>query len=106
MTSELRTSIVLLAGAPTIWMAYFWLVYLVAEVDCQFGDSGTTAMAVTLVSSAVATAATTWLTWRAWRLLRGGDFNPTISLAGVLTGAISIVAVIAVGVTAVVISPC
>lgn len=106
MTSELRTSIVLLAGAPTIWLACFWLVYLVAEVDCRFGDPGTTAVAVTLVASVVAATATTWLTWRAWRMLRAGDFNPAISLAGVLIGAISTVAVIFVGVTAVVISPC
>ena len=106
MTSDLRTSITLLAGAPTIWMAYFWLVYLVTEVDCRFGATGTTAVTVTLAASVVAAAATGWLTWRAWRLLQTGDFNSALSLAGLLIGAISTVAVTFVGVTAVVIIPC
>ena len=68
---------VLLAG-PIVGMAYFWLVYLVAEVACaeQLELVGTTTLGVVIAAGAAAGAAVLLVSsLRVRQLLTGGDEN-------------------------------
>ena len=67
----------LLAG-PVVGMAYFWLVYLVAEVACaeELELVGTTALGVVIAAATAAGAALLLLYgWRARQLVTGEDEN-------------------------------
>lgn len=106
MTRDLRHTLVTLLAAPIIFTVYFWGVYLTAEADCRFGSSNWIVVAVTLAGTVVALAATGWLAWRSYRLRQHEDTEAVIALAGLLISGISTVAVLFVGVTALVLPPC
>lgn len=116
-----------LAG-PSIWLAHFFLVYLLAEAFCTAGGNLRilalpVVSAVTLLATALAVGAaavTTLLAHRRWRRSltpspathddlsseteRGHDKD--LALAGVLLGILFIVAILFVGLPAAVLNPC
>ncbi len=116
-----------LAG-PSIWMAHFFVVYLVAEALCVVGVNAEVLSlpllsAATLLATAlavVATAVTTLLAYRRWRRTASvshvadgdgssatqGEHDAQIALAGFLLGILFIVAILFVGMPAVVLDPC
>lgn len=114
-----------LAG-PAIWMAHFFVVYLPAEALCQADVHanvlGLPVISVlTLAATAVAVAATALTTQRAYRRWRntgtgwdgsgamaprhatgGGEHDGEVALAGFLLGVLFAVAVLFVGLPALV----
>lgn len=116
-----------LAG-PSIWLAHFFLVYLVAEALCVAGvDAEVLSLpllsAVTLLATALAVGAaavTSVLAYRRWRrsltpsqgthghlsseTKRGHDKD--LAFAGLLLGILFIVAILFVGLPAAVLNPC
>lgn len=106
MSTGLRQTLVALLAGPILFTVHFWGVYLTAEWDCRFGSSNRVTVVVTLVATVVAAAATGWLTWRSYRHRQDDDPDDVIALAGLLLSGISVVAVLFVGVTALVLPPC
>ncbi|MBW3645844.1 MAG: hypothetical protein KY441_10110 [Actinobacteria bacterium] len=117
----------LLIAGPSIWMTHFFAVYLLAEAWCAVGvDAKVLSLpllsAVTLLATAlavVAAAVTTLLAYRRWRRTAStshagddqsseteGGHDAQIALAGFLLGILFIVAVLFVGMPAVVLDPC
>ena len=129
---EARRRFLTLAGlflaGPSIWMAHFFAVYLVAEVLCAVGVGAEVLSlpllsAVTLLATAlavVAAAVTTVLAYRRWRhtasasQVADGDqssetreeHDAQIALAGFLLGILFIVAILFVGMPAAALGPC
>lgn len=117
----------LLIAGPSIWMTHFFAVYLLAEAWCAVGVNAKVLSlpllsAVTLLATAlavVAAAVTTLLAYRRWRRTTStshagddqsseteGGHDAQIALAGFLLGILFIVAVLFVGMPAVVLDPC
>ncbi|MBW3549056.1 MAG: hypothetical protein KY452_13115 [Actinobacteria bacterium] len=130
-TPEARRRFLTLAGlflaGPSIWMAHFFLVYLVAEAMCAVGvDAEVLSLpllsAATLLATAlavVAAAVTTLLAYRRWRTASAsrasdgdrssepqGEHDAQIALAGFLLGILFIVAILFVGMPAAALDPC
>ena len=128
---EARRRFLTLAGlflaGPSIWMAHFFAVYLVAEVLCAVVvDADVLSLpllsAATLLATALAVAAvavTTLLAYRRWRRSASashaagddraetqGEHDAEIALAGFLLGILFIVAILFVGMPAAVLDPC
>ncbi len=128
---EARRRFLTLAGlflaGPSIWMAHFFAVYLVAEVLCAVGvDAEVLSLpllsAATLLVTAlavVAAAVTTVLAYRRWRRTVSashvaddqssetqGGHDAQIALAGFLLGILFIVAILFVGMPAAALDPC
>ena len=111
--STIRLWVLLLAG-PVLWIGHFMVVYLFAEAACAARDSddiafpGTGAIVAVIVASTLVAAGLTGLaTLAAWRGTRGRAEDATsMGWAGVLLGALSIVAILAVGLPALAIDPC
>lgn len=108
---RLKRLMLLLMWAPAVWIVFFWVVYLVAEVACldqpigtSIGDSALITFVV--VSTAVALAGVgSVLPWaRRPAAESDGDegLRPTVLL---LVGCF-VLAVVAVGVPALVLDPC
>lgn len=128
---EARRRFLTLAGlflaGPSIWMAHFFAVYLVAEAMCAVGaDAEVLSLpllsAATLLATALAVVAagvTTLLAYRRWRRTARashvadkqspetqGGHDEQIALAGFLLGILFIVAILFVGMPAAVLDPC
>ncbi|HEU5084965.1 MAG TPA: hypothetical protein VFU14_16610 [Acidimicrobiales bacterium] len=111
--STIRLWVLLLAG-PVLWIGHFMVVYLFAEAACAARESddipffGTGAIVTIVVASTLVAAGLTALaTVAAWRGTRGREADATaMGWAGVLLGALSIVAILAVGLPALAIDPC
>lgn len=131
-TAEARRRLLGLAGlflaGPSIWMAHFFAVYLPAEALCQ-GDVEAEVLGVPAVSvltlgatalALAATARTTQLAHRRWRSAGGGweasqdatpspgaaarDHDGELALAGFLLGVLFALAILFVGLPALVLS--
>lgn len=123
---EVRVVWVVFLAGPVIWFAHFMLVYLVAEAGCTGGGTGLTPFdppvpaVVTMVATVLAVGAclatTVWgLRW--WRRDRDRQGTEdvaahewsglaTIAFVGALLSALSVVAVLFVGVAGVVFRGC
>jgi len=122
-----RIGWVVFLGGPVIWLSHFMLVYLVAEAGCTGGGPGLRAFnppvpsVVTLAATAVAAAGcVAFAAWsrRRWIAARGGvaaddpptfsgaheerDRGGTMAFASVLLSLFSLVAVLFVGLPALV----
>lgn len=111
--STIRLWVHLLAG-PVLWISHFMVVYLFAEAACvarasdalPVPGSGSIAPVVvvaTVVAAVLTAAATSW----SLRTARGsrGD-AAAMAWAGTLLGAMSVVAILAVGLPAIALDPC
>lgn len=115
----------LLLGAGSLWYLYFWAVYLFAEAACTDGeadftvlgvDGVSTAVVLSTLGTAVATAALTRRALRATapdRSAGGPDHDRVpdpeagdLRLIGRLLGWMFVIATLIVGASAVVLSPC
>lgn len=108
----------LLLAGPVVWAVHFLSVYLAAEASCAaqeeaaIGFIGPDTLVVGIVGATVVAAgvclAAAWTAWR--RADSGGDGEVAVegamAWAGALTGVGSAVAVLAVGLPALVIGPC
>lgn len=104
-----------LLGGPTIWITHFMVVYLPAEATCKATDDTTFTLLdetglrwFVLAATAVAAAGTLAVSRAAWKRWQGGtgvDSVP-IGFAGLVTGLLSFVAVLAVGLPAAVMDLC
>ncbi len=111
--STIRLWVLLLAG-PVLWIGHFIVVYLFAETACAARASddipfpGTGAIVpVVVVSTLVAAGFTGLATLASWRGTRGRAEDATaMGWAGVLLGALSVLAILAVGLPALAIDPC
>jgi hypothetical protein len=126
-----RWALFMFVAGPIIWSIHFMLVYLVTEAGCS-GDGPGLALfdppvpkAVTLATTAVAVVAALacagW-SWRRWRAserepvaddaadlagnLQDRDRGGTLAFAGFLLSLLSVVAILFVGVPALVLSSC
>lgn len=106
---------VLLLAGPVIWFTHFIAVYLATEVGCAIGGFGFRLVGlsgvafVTVAATVVAAVAIVWSTALAlgrWRAGHDGDVHSGTLFTGVLLGVFSFVAVLFVGVPAVVLQPC
>lgn len=120
----------LLAG-PIIWFAHFMVVYIVAEAGCTGGGPGLTVFdppvptVVTIAATAVAAIACLWAAawaFRRWRArddrsgtamtddlgadLEQGDRNGLLAFVGFLLSSLSFLAVLLVGLPALVLPAC
>lgn len=101
----------LLMWAPAVWIIFFWVVYLVAEVACvdqpigtSIGDSAL--IAFVIVSTAVALAGVgSVLPWARRRGAEAGG-DEGLRLTVILLVGCFILAIVAVGVPALVLDPC
>ena len=103
--------VVLFLAGPVIWYSYFWLVYLIAEAGCTPGGLSLDASGVTLITVGVtvlAGAATTILGVNAARALGDGtDGNwRLMHWGGAVLGGLFTLAIILVGLPALVFAPC
>lgn len=112
--STLRDWALLLAG-PVLWITHFGIVYLFAEAACaarEAGDAfqlpGTGAISPVIVVStvvlAVVTAAATAVSWRTIGTSDGD--RESMARGGALLGALSVVAIVSVGLPAIWLDPC
>lgn len=106
---------VLLLAGPVIWFTHFIAVYLATEVGCAVGGFGFRLLGLegvafvtvaATVIAAVAIAGFTVLALARWRAGRRGDLHNATLFTGVLLGLFSLVAVLFVGIPAVVLQPC
>ncbi len=110
-SGPLKGVMLLLLWAPTAWIVFFWAVYLVAEVACveqPLGSSiGDTALIAFVVASTVVALAGVGgvLLWARGRA-RGAAADQSLRLIVVLLVACFVVAVVAVGLPALVLDPC
>lgn len=111
--STIRLWVLLLAG-PVLWIVHFMAVYLFAEAACAARESndiaffGTGAIVPIVVASTLVAAGVTGAAMLAsWRGTRGRTEDATaMGWAGVLLGALSLVAILAVGLPALAVDPC
>lgn len=102
---------VLLLWAPAAWIVYFWVVYLAAEVVCvgrPFGaavDDGGLVAFVVAATVVAAIAVAGWLRWIR-RSASGPAATRTARLIATLLVGCFVLAVLAVGVPALVLDPC
>lgn len=119
----------LLLAGPTIWIAHFMAVYLLAEALCHADvDARLLGLPVlatlTLLATVVAVVAMGFTTWRAYRRWRNADVgwnaqsatstrqpgapehDAELALAGFLLGVLFLVALLYVGLPALVLDPC
>jgi hypothetical protein len=100
-------------GGPVIWISHFMLVYLVAETGCSGDGRGfelfdpPVPAATTLASTGLAFLGCLAFAWWSYRRWRAGGHEPgavdaTLSFAGVLLALFSAVAVLFVGLPALV----
>ena len=122
-----RFALVMFVAGPVIWSVHFLLVYLVVEAGCTGDGPGLTLFdppvpkAVTLAATAaavVAALACAGWSWRRWRTdaadeaadLAGGlqdrDRGGTLAFAGFLLSLLSVVAILFVGLPALVLPSC
>ena len=122
--------VVFLAG-PVLWFAHFMVVYLVVEAGCTGGGPGLAVFdppvptVVTLAATAVAAFASLWCAvwgYRRWRRsthapaadaaedlsadFEQGDRDGSLAFAGFLLSSLSFVAVLLVGLPALVLPAC
>jgi len=122
--------VALLAG-PIIWFVHFMVVYMVAEAGCTGGGPGLevfrppAATIVTIVATVVAALACVWAAvWalRRWQArddrsgaamtddvgadLEHGDRNGLLAFVGFLLSSLSVVAILMVGLPALVLPAC
>jgi len=103
--------IVLFLAGPVIWYAYFWLVYLIAEAGCTPGGLSLDSAGVALVTVGVtvlAGAATTILGVGAAKAIgHGRDGNwRLMHWGGAVLGGLFTLAILLVGLPALVFAPC
>lgn len=124
-----RRAMARFVAGPVIWFGHFMVVYLVAEAGCTGGGPGLELFAppvptvVTIVATVVAAAACLVLAWAEYRRWRDGrevaartaggepemaDAAPggPLAFAGVLLALVSFVAVVFVGIPALVLTSC
>jgi hypothetical protein len=122
---QTRITIALFLAGPVIWSAHFMLVYLVVEAGCSGGGPGLEVFAppvptvVTLAATAVAAlaclGAAGW-SYRRWRRTRHAasdgaglerpDRGGSLAFAGFLLSLLGVVAVLFVGLPALVLPAC
>lgn len=111
--STVRDWALLLAG-PVLWITHFMAVYLYSEAACVARESdalpvpGADALVPVVVAATVVAAfITVWATLLSWRAAhrREGD-EAALGWAGALLGALSVVAILAVGLPALAVTPC
>lgn len=111
--STIRAWALLLVG-PVLWILHFMAVYLFSEAACVARESadlpvpGADALVpVVVAATVVAAAITAWATKQSWRAAhrRGGD-EAALGWAGALLGALSVVAILAVGLPALAVTSC
>lgn len=118
-TNRPKPSYVLVPLAPAIlWIVYFMVVYLYAEAACVFGWDQPSwfglhgVSAVTVLVTVGATGAVTYYSVRSWQMFRGShgsrdeQMSRSLGLLGVISGFVFVVATIAVGLPAILHSPC
>lgn len=106
----------LLLAGPVVWAAHFISVYLAAEASCAaeeegaIGFIGPDALVVGVIGAtvvgALACLAAAGAAWRRSHGDVGSEVEGAMGWAGVLTGLGSAVAVLAVGLPALVVGPC
>lgn len=110
-------SAVLFLAGPVIWYLHFWLVYLLAEAGCVAGtdlasetmwSSQTKWLTVAIIATtAAAVALTAWFTLRAWRRWRTAQPSQgTLAFGGFVMGLLFMLAILMVGMPALVMPPC
>lgn len=103
--STIRLWVLLLAG-PVLWISHFMAVYLYAEAACVGGPSHAI-VPVVVIATIVAAVVTTWTTWLSWRAARRGEGDEAImGWAGTLLGALSVLAILMVGLPALAVEVC
>jgi hypothetical protein len=111
--STIRLWVQLLVG-PVLWISHFMVVYLFAEAACVARESDAlpvpgsssivpVVVVATVVAAALTAAATAW-TLRTARRSRGDA--AAMAWAGTLLAAMSVVAILAVGLPAAALDPC
>ena len=111
--STIRLWVHLLIG-PVLWISHFMVVYLFAEAACVARESdalpvpgsssiGPVVVIATVVGAALAVAATGWTLRTAKR--SQGDAS-AMAWAGTLLAAMSVIAILAVGLPAAALDPC
>lgn len=107
---RLKRLMLLLLWAPAAWIIYFWMVYLVTEVACVDQSVGTpigvtTLIAFVVVSTVVALVGVCGVLPWARRSARRGAAGG-LPLTVVLIVGCFVLAVVAVGLPALVLDPC
>lgn len=103
--------VVLFLAGPVIWISHFWLVYLVAEAGCAPDGLALDPSGVTLVTvgaTVIAVVATTIMGFVAGRDLGNradGDWR-LMHWGGAVLGGLFALAIVLVGIPALVFAPC
>lgn len=123
-----RRAMAMFVAAPVVWMTHFVAVYLVAEAGCTGSGDGLLLFdppvpaVFTVVATLLAAGACLWITrweYRHWQACRAHDASGRVdrraveaqvagplAFAGVLLGAMFLLAVLFVGVPALVLTGC
>lgn len=110
-SGRLKRLMLLLMWAPAVWIIFFWVVYLVAEVACldqpigtAIGDSTLIAFVIVATALALAGVGSVWRWARRPTAEAGGDEG--LRLTVMLLVGCFVLAVVAVGLPALVLDPC
>lgn len=91
-----------LALAPTLWLAHFLAVYVVATLACEHAAAGAAAATALALAAFLAAGIVDYRRWRAWRDETAGF----ICLASLLLCALSALAALWVAYPALVLPAC